>query len=261
MRPDNEVIEADLSQLNSVVVYPLADVHLGSEEADTAAFERLIAEIQADSLARIVLAGDLIDNGIKSSVTNVYRQTMRPAEQKREMARLLAPVREKILCILPGNHCYRSAKDTDDCPAYDIASKLDIEDLYRENAAFIRLRVGKDTAHQRPYRYFIGVLHGSGGGMYAGSTVNKNDNYMQAIEGLDVLITAHSHKPYALRGSKLECDYGRNIVRQRPTLEMCAGSWLNYAGYATRKLLRPVAMPGANKLLLYGDRFRFEAVV
>lgn len=261
MKPDNEVLSYDLSAFKSVVVYPLADIHLGSEDADVEAFTRLIDDIADDPFAFVVLAGDMIDNGVKSSVTNVYRQTMRPADQKRAMAQMLEPIRDKIICILPGNHCYRSAKDTDDCPAYDIASKLDLEDVYRENMAFIRIRLGKDTAHQRPYRYFIGVVHGAGGGAQAGSSVNKTDAFMQSIEGLDVLITAHSHKPYALRGSKLECDYGRNIMRQRPTLEMCAGSWLNYAGYPVRKMLRPVAMPGANKLLLYGDRFRFEAVV
>jgi len=261
LNPDSAVLAYDFSGLGRLVVYPLADVHLGSEDADIDAFSALLKQIANEPESRIVLAGDLIDNGTKSSVTGPYRQTMRPAEQKREMSKLLSPVRDKILCILPGNHCGRSSKETDDCPAYDIASKLDLEDAYRENAAFIRVLVGKDTSHQRPYRYFIGVLHGSGGGMYAGSTVNKVDNYMQAIEGLDVFITAHAHKPYALRGSKLECDYRRNVMRQRPTLEMCSGSWLNYAGYPMRKMLRPTAMPGANKLLLYGNQFWFEAAV
>lgn len=261
MKRDNEVITLDLSGLRHAVVYPLADVHLGSEDADVEAFERLVEEIRQDASAYVVLAGDLIDNGLKSSVTNVYRQTMRPAEQKREMARMLSPIRDKIACILPGNHCGRSSKESDDCPAYDIASKLDLEDVYRENMAFIRIRLGKDTAHQRPYRYFIGVVHGAGGGAQAGSLVNKTDAFMQPIEGLDVLIRAHDHKPYALRTSKIEFDSRRNVMRQRPILEMCSGGWMRYAGYPVRKMLRPVAMPGANKLLLYGDKFRFEAVV
>ena len=261
MKPDNEIITVNLEHLKHVTIYPLADIHLGSEDADIEAFERLVADISKDDNAYAVLAGDMIDNGIKSSVTNSYRQTMRPSDQKREMARMLYPIRDKILCILPGNHCYRSAKETDDCPAYDIASKLDLEDVYRENMAFIRIRLGKDTAHQRPYRYFIGVVHGAGGGAQAGSSVNKTDAFMQPIEGLDVLIRAHDHKPYALRTSKIEFDSGRNVMRQRPILEMCSGGWMRYAGYPVRKMLRPVAMPGANKLLLYGDKFRFEAVI
>lgn len=42
---------------------------------------------------------------------------------------------------------------------------------------------------------------------------------------------------------------------------MCAGSWLGYVGYPVEKMLTPVAMPGANKLLLSGTKYRFEAVV
>lgn len=40
-----------------------------------------------------------------------------------------------------------------------------------------------------------------------------------------------------------------------------AGPWLAYYGYAIDKMMAPAAMPGANKLLLHGDRYRFEAVV
>ena len=50
-------------------------------------------------------------------------------------------------------------------------------------------------------------------------------------------------------------------VTRRPTLTMCAGAWLGYVGYPVEKMLTPAAMPGANKLLLSGSKFRFEAVV
>jgi UDP-2,3-diacylglucosamine pyrophosphatase LpxH len=258
---DCDIIWRSFGMIPDVTVYPLADIHLGSEECDIAAFSELVNQIAGEERSYAVLAGDLIDNGVKSSVTNVYRQTMRPSEQKRQMAELLAPIRNKILCILPGNHERRSSKEDDDCPAYDIASKLDLEDVYRENAAFVRIGLGKRINNGKEYTYNLAVLHGTGGGMYAGSTVNKADNFLQAMDCVDILVTAHTHKPYALRGSKLVLDFSNHRVLQRPTLSICAGSWLNYCGYPMQKLLRPVAEPGANKLLLYGTRFRFEAVI
>ena len=176
MTPDTTVIWRDLGEVPSATLYAIADVHLGAEEADIGAFENLLLSIKADPTAHIVLHGDLIDNGLKSSVTNVYRATMRPAEQKREMAQMLEPVRDKIVCILPGNHEGRSSKESDDCPAYDIASKLDLEDVYRENMAFIRLSIGKDTDKQRPYTYTMAVAH-VGRRNVPGRTVNKNDNF------------------------------------------------------------------------------------
>lgn len=268
MNSDTSIINHDLGDAKQVVIHVIADVHLGAEETDVLAFEQLVNRIAETPDHYCILAGDLIDNGLKSSVTNVYRATMRPAEQKKEMARMLLPVRGKILCIMPGNHEYRSAKESDDCPAYDIASKMDIEDLYRENIAILRVRVGQDKDWRkdthgtiRRNSYYIGVVHGAGGGMYLGGTVNKNDAFMNAIDGLDVLVTAHVHKPYVSRGSKVWIDHNNGVVTQRPYLVIGAGSWLRFGGYAARKLMRPVALPGTDSFVLYGDKSWFEGVV
>lgn len=261
MRSDSEIIWREFGMVPEVVIWPLADVHLGAEESDVAAFEKLVEEIAADPRSYVILAGDLIDNGIKNSVTSCYRQTMRPSDQKREMARILDKIRDKIIAFLPGNHERRSGKEVDNDPAYDIACKLDLEDIYREDMAMIRCGLGRRPNNGKEYIYTIARMHGAGGGMYPGATVNRNDMYLQALDGVDILIAAHSHKPYALRGSKLVLNIENRRVTQRPTLSMCAGSWLAYGGYPVQKQLRPVAEPGANKLILCGTRYRFEAVV
>lgn len=263
MRKDSEIITKSFGMTPSIIIYPLADIHLGAEESAMPAFARLIADIAKEKHSYVVLAGDLIDNGLKNSVTNVYRSTMPPSQQKREMAECLTPIRNKILCIAPGNHERRSGKETDDDPAYDIACKLDLEDLYRENMAVMRLSMGDKGSHDhnREHFYNICVMHGSGGGMHPGATINRNEMYLGGMDSIDILISAHAHKPYALRGSKLVMDIINRRMVQRPTLSMCAGSWLNYGGYPIQKQMRPVAEPGANKLILHGTKFRFEAVV
>lgn len=258
---DSDIIWRSFGMVPDIQIYPLADVHLGSEESAMPAFGRLIAQIASEPNSYVVLAGDLIDNGLKNSVTNIYRATMKPSQQKREMAEALAPIRDKILCILPGNHERRSSKESDDDPAYDIASKLDLEDVYRENMAVLRIGLGKRPKNSKEYTYNIAVLHGAGGGAQPGATVNRYEAFLSALDGVDILIAAHAHKPYALRSSKIILDLNNHRVIQRPTLSMCAGSWLNYAGYPVMSMMRPVAEPGANKLVLSGTRYRFEAVV
>lgn len=245
-------------------VYPLADVHLGAEGAHVQAFTDLVKQIALEPDSYVTLQGDLIDNGTRNSVTNVFRATMPPSQQKKEMANILAPIRDKILCIMPGNHERRSGKDADDDPAYDIAAKLDIEDRYREDIAFIRIGLGAKRGHQgdnKPHTYYIAATHGAGGGMLPGAGVNRADRFLQAMDGVDVFIHGHTHKPYALRGSKLVIDAANKRVTRRPTLSMCAGAWLGFVGYPVQKLMNPAAMPGANKLVLSGSKFRFEAVV
>ena len=94
-----------------------------------------------------------------------------------------------------------------------------------------------------------------------GSGINRADRFMQAMDGVDVFIMGHTHKPFALRGSKLVIDAANRRVTRRPTLSMCAGAWLGYVGYPVTGMMTPAAEAGANKLLLSGSKFRFEAVI
>lgn len=271
MTPDTQMLWYEFPDLDSMTVYPIADVHLGAEGVSESLFDAFIEGLRADKSAYVVLAGDLIDNGTRNGVTNIFRATMPPSQQKRVMAEKLVPIRDRILCIVPGNHCARSGKDADDDPCYDIAAKLDLEDRYRENAAFIRIGVGVDVGRRRhhdqpdnPYRcntYRMAVLHGAGGGMKPGAGLNRTDDFIQGIDGIDILITGHTHKPLAMKGSKLVCDMNNKLMQQRPYLLVTANPWLNYVGYPLQKLMRPTAMPGVNKVLLSGTRQWFEAVV
>ena len=88
----------------------------------------------ATPLAFLILGGDLINNNTRSSVGSPWDDTVRPREQKRLMVEALEPIKDRILCCVSGNHERRSLKDADDDPPYDIMTKLDLEDVYRQNA-------------------------------------------------------------------------------------------------------------------------------
>lgn len=257
-----DIIWVSLGDIPEATIYPLADAHLGAEGADITNFTRLVNQIANEPNSYVTLQGDLIDNGTRNSVTNIFRATMPPSQQKREMANILKPIRNKILCILPGNHERRSGKDADDDPMYDIAAKLDLEDRYREDMAFIRVALGRNrNGNQKPYSYTIAAMHGAGGGGLPGAGINRADKFMQSMDGVDVFLHGHTHRPYCLRGSKLVVDVQNKRVTRRPTLTMCAGSWLGYVGYPVVGMMSPTAMPGANKLLLSGTKNRFEAII
>jgi len=259
-----DILWYSFGDIDTATIYPLADVHLGAEGADLPAFYKLIEKIKSEPNTYVTIQGDMIDNGTRNSVTNVFKATMPPSQQKREMAKALEPIREKILCMLPGNHCKRSGKDADDDPMYDIAAKLDLEDRYREDIAFIRIGLGAKRGHSgdgKPYSYLLACMHGAGGGALPGAHVNRADRFMNSMDGVDVFIHGHTHRPYCLRGSKLVVDVQNKRVTRRPTLTMCAGSWLGYIGYPVTKQLNPTALPGANKLVLHGRKYLFEAVI
>lgn len=209
--------------------------------------------------AYLILAGDLINNATKSSVSNVYDEAYRPAEQKRIMTKLLTPVKGKILCGCPGNHEYRSKKDVDDDPLYDIMCTLGIEDVYREDRVFLKLQFGDNRGSHGGTNptYVIGVIHGSGGGALTGSGVNKAERYAYAIDGIDMLITGHIHKPLNTTPSKIRINTRKNTACTVPFDVVVATSWLKNGGYAARKMYLPTSHV-LQKIILCGKKKEIE---
>lgn len=226
-----------------VTVYPIADLHVGSPQFDSKRWCAFREKLLAESHSRIVIAGDMLNNGIKSSVSNSYEDTMRPSEQKRWLAEQLEPIKDRILCGCGGNHENRSVKETDDNPLYDVFCKLDIEHLFRENACFLIMRFGNDRKQAGSTRpcYATYVTHGSGGGMYIGTGGNKAERFGSVIDGLDCLVFGHLHKPLTFPVGKLVIDKHNNNIIPQQFRVVEATSWLRYGGYAIKKMLTPTA--------------------
>ena len=240
MLQDFTLITRHFEHNRDLRIYPVSDVHLGAAEHMESAWREFRTRIMQEEDSYIVLAGDLINNATRNSVSNIFDETMRPSSQKKLMAEMLEPLKDRILCAVPGNHEGRSGKDADDDPVYDICAKLDIEDLYRENAAFIKIQCG-DTfaAGDRNPTYMLVVVHGSGGGILTGGVVNRVERFGYAIDGADVLIVGHSHKPFITQPGKIKIDPFNNKVTVKPFKVVSATSWLNFGGYAARKNLLP----------------------
>lgn len=229
-------IEADIK------IYAIGDMHYGSPQFMEQEWKAFTKRFEREKNSYIVLVGDLIDNGLKSSKTCVYEETCRPSEQKEWLIRQLSPFKERILCGVPGNHEARSKKESDNSPLYDVFARLGIEDRYRENMAFLFLRIGNGdqtiSGHKR-YTYVVCVTHGAGGGPYVSSGGAKLENFGGAIDGADVIITGHTHKPMAYPVGKIKVDTSNKKITQTKFWVVRATSWMSYGGYAAQKMLYP----------------------
>lgn len=250
MLSDFTMIIKNIPENNDVTIYPIADIHLGASEHLESAWREFRTMILQDPDAYIVLAGDLINNATRSSVSNIFDETMRPREQKKLMTEMLTPLRDRILCAVPGNHEGRSGKDADDDPVYDIMCKLDLEELYRENAAFLKIQIG-DTSKGKNPTYMMTLVHGSGGGVLTGGVVNKAERFGYSIDGCDILVLGHSHKPFLTHPGKIKIDPYNNCVSVKPFHVVNCSSWLGWGGYAARKMLLPVGYV-TQKIVLSG---------
>lgn len=259
MKSDFDLIVHKLPECKEAKIYCIGDLHVGAIEANIKGWEQFIKRVLEEKHSYVVLLGDLMNNATKSSVSNVFDDTMRPREQKRYLANALAPLSERILCAVSGNHEARSGKDADDDAMLDIMAKLDLEDLYRPNAAFVKLCFGSRPKMKGGIKspnqvYVICITHGAGGGIYTGATVNRNERFGMVLEGVDILVVGHTHKGTVSKPSKITVDTRSNTVIQKSMTVISACSWLSYGGYALRKMLLPSQAqdPDQPQVLLLG---------
>jgi len=253
MLPDFEMIIHKFPR-EDITIIPIADVHLGARECMEQEFISFIDSVKNKPNVYLVLGGDLINNATRSSVSNIFEETIRPSAQKKEMAKILEPVKDQILCAVGGNHERRSGKDADDDPMYDILCKIDKEEIYRESMAFVKLQFGEqDASGTKNPTYTLVVTHGAGGGMLTSGAVLRGERFGYAIDGMDALIMGHTHKPFTTTPGKIVIDSHNNKVSVRPFKVINMTSWLEYSGYAAQKMLLP-SVHSLHTITLRGKR-------
>lgn len=246
MRNDFEMIVHELAwDMPHVNVYPIGDLHIGSAQFDIGKWKKVKQMILADPYAKVVLVGDMMDNGLKNSKTNPYEATMRPREQKEWLKRELADIADKIIAATDGNHEKRSINEVDDSPLYDVLCKLDLEDLFRENMAFIKINVGQRNA-DRQVSYSIALTHGS--------SKAKTQKFTYAIDGVDIFINGHTHQPNSGFPAKIVMDTKNNVVKLRPYTHLVVPAFTAVGGYSLAGLYLPQDHSAIPMLTLDGNK-------
>ena len=243
MRSDFDLIVHEICD-KEIKIYPIADVHFGALEHDSKAWEKFCSKVAGEPNSYLILAGDLINNNLRSSVGSPWDDLVRPREQKRRMVEYLEPLRERLLCCVSGNHERRSLKDSDDDPTYDIMAKLDLEDIYRQSAAFMKIRLGargskgRDGGIGYDTSFKFAVNHGAGGGS-TGSSVNRNEKWGTVIDGVDCVISAHTHKGAITRPSKIVIDDVNDLVTVKDFVVVTCVPWQNFGAYPLQQMMQP----------------------
>lgn len=240
---------------NEIDIYPIADVHLGAVEHAETEWQAFLKRLEKDN-AYVVLAGDLLNNNTRGTkFANPFEEVLRPREAKRRMVEYLDPIKDRILCVVTGNHEARTLRESDQDLTYDICAKLNIEHLYRENMAYMAVSVGERGDTGKPEcTYNMAICHGSGGGIYTGAAVNRNERFGNVIDGLDCFIAGHVHKGFVTKPAKIVIDGRNGVVKMKHYVVVSCVSWLNYGGYACKALLLPSHVCDPQRLHLKADK-------
>lgn len=171
----------------------------------------------------------------RSSKSDVYTQKMPPSQQKIWWIEHLYKYRDKIICLTDGNHEYnRGTKDADCYPIYDIAMAIGIPERYRSEAAFVDIGVGNGGHGKgKQVHYVFRVQHQAKN--------NVNFGTADGIEGIDVFVSGHTHKPMDKPLGKLVYDSKNKAVSQKDVENIVCGHFLRFGGYGERGGHRPTA--------------------
>lgn len=246
------ILVADLpATYDYIELYPISDLHIGDPEFKEKEFKEFVNYVARVEKAYIITLGDLINNAIKSSVSNVYNETMSPSQQKKYIVELLRPVANKILGMTGGNHEHRSEKEVDNDITQDIAIMLGIEDRYSKNDIRLKICLGRKKSNSKKVAYTIYASHGFSAGRRIGGVMNNAELAGLNYENVDIYIFGHAHKKAVYKNTAFVFDDKNNVVVPKERYFVLTSAWTGYSGYARRKMLIPSA-PGTVKITLSG---------
>ena len=187
MNNDLDVIIKRYSRDQEVLrVYAIGDIHVGSEEFNETAVKKKLKIIEEDPCAALCICGDLGDYGLRNSKTNVYKATMSPREQQKNIHKLFLPVTDKIAAAVPGNNEERITREVGTCPLYDLCVLWEIPEVYRENVAITKYMFGEQNKRQQ--HIFVGITT-------HGASRAKHKKFIAGFDGVDFAISGHTHMP------------------------------------------------------------------
>ena len=259
-------IKVDLPRnLEFVEVHAISDVHLGSSHCDFKAIYNRVQEIAGNPNAYVVLNGDLINNSTKTSLGDVYSETITPMEQLKQAVALFKPIKDKILAITSGNHEGRTYK-ADGIDLMELmAIELGIGNRYAKESATVFLRVGEMPPYKkatgktdvaRQICYVIFATHGAGGGRVEGSKINRLVHLANIVDA-DIYIHSHTHLPAALKQSFYRTDTRNSTIAEVDKLFVNTNAWLRYGGYGEALGYKPASI-SPPVIYLSGKRKEFR---
>lgn len=221
-----------------IEILPIADIHVGDKQSDPSIVNALIQSVKDIENRYCILDGDLMNTAIIGGKSDVYSEILTPSEELKRCKEIFEPIREKILCAVPGNHEERVTKTTGVCMTEILCRELGLQDIYSPTSAVLFLKMGWYRKKCRPFVYTIYVNHGSGGGRRPGSKISRLADYASIVDA-DIFVVGHTHFPSSFKQQTYRVNTSNSTVTLREQLFVNTASALSYGGYGDRQGYQP----------------------
>ncbi len=234
------IIKYDMgSECDSVILYPIGDIHMGSNHHVSKEFAALIDEINNTPNAVVILNGDLVNNTIKTSIGDIYEEKLTPEQSIDELVRVLTPIKDKIIGVTTGNHEVRTQKLTGIDILKNLCYRLDCMDKYNSISNVIFLSFGKHRGRDTVRNTFsIYHTHGTGGGRTVGAKSNGVHRLSQVIQA-DIYIHSHTHTPLIFKENYIMSNCGNKGIKEVSRMFINTNAYEGFGGYGEAMKLPP----------------------
>lgn len=219
-----------------ITIIPLSDLHIGASNCNLNEIKKVVNQIKEKDDCYTILCGDIIDNAVLVGKNLGMFDAMSPMKSIQQAIEILEPIKDKILCVLSGNHEARSEKVADVNPLLLICSELGIKDLYRSSLGIVKIQLGNRESSGKDKRqtYTFLIHHGKG---TSETAIKKDLEFINQWEGCDCIITGHTHAGrVAKKNKKVINPHNNNVIDKQIVVVVC-NSFLNDADYALKNMM------------------------
>jgi predicted phosphodiesterase len=235
-----------IPKAEQIQIIPVGDIHLGSPNCNLKYLKDTLDYIAKTPDCYVIGMGDYIESILpKDSRFDPSQDFKIIDEYVENMKQILLPIREKILCLLTGNHEYHLHTD-----GYgDITMRLskELQVAYAGFSCFLRL----ETKEKPVRKIVIYAHHGWFSGRLRGAKINNLENMMRDYEA-DVYLAGHSHDLFATRRVRLSWEGAKKIVFANTGSFLETSTW-GTCGYGERAGYPPQKL-GVVKLKWYPEQ-------
>lgn len=229
------------SPKNNFQLMVLGDLHIGDELCDLELIKDTIDYVKKTKDCYIILNGDLINNALKTSKSDSYKEQMTIEEEQDMLIDLLMPVKDRILVMATGNHEYRTSLIAGINPLKAVAYALGIKNKLVENSYLLNIEFGTayGIKNQKNKYVVYGIHGGSGGGRRAGATANALQDMTLVRPDMDLYIHSHTHTNVNYNDMIFLYDRKTKKTKEHQRTYYNANAFLKYGGYAEQKGYKP----------------------
>lgn len=248
-----------------LIIIPFGDIHLGAAGCNKTYLKNTIEWIRDTENCFAIGMGDYCDcitmeDRKRFDIKSIDKDFLQyldnlPMAQLNYLKKLLEPIKDKILCAIPGNHedKFRTQHSVD--IMYELHRDLGIN--VGDYMTFLRVKFDTTQFHTKSLVFFL--QHGWFAGRKPGGKINQLIDVSNSYEG-DIYIVGHSHYlsmdileklSIAAKGNEIIKDK-RVFINSGTFLETIS---LDSSSYSEKKAY-PVAKVGTARIDIYPNRNR-----